>query len=138
MISFIIYGNPVAQGRPRAFIPKGQVGKWKHPIVTDPPNAREWKRFVKDQAVDYKPEALHEGSVQLALEFFLLRPKSLPKKVANHIKRPDIENLAKAILDALKGIFYRDDSQVNNLFVTKNYCKNQDHPRVEVTIGHDG
>ena len=138
MITFTIYGNPVAQGRPRAFIPKGQQGKWKHPIVTDPPNSREWKRFVKTQALGYKPDELHDGSIQLILDFFFLRPKSLPKKVTNHIKRPDIENLAKAILDALKGIFYRDDSQVNLLIARKKYCEEKEQPRVEVLIGHDG
>lgn len=35
--------------------------------------------------------------------------------------RPDADNVAKAILDALNGIVYKDDSQVANLLVFKMY-----------------
>ena len=38
-----------------------------------------------------------------------------------YIKKPDADNIAKAILDSLNGLAYKDDNQVTDLFVTKEY-----------------
>jgi len=45
--------------------------------------------------------------------------------------KPDLDNVAKAILDALNGVVYKDDSQICELFVKKMYCTK---PRVEVFV----
>jgi len=47
------------------------------------------------------------------------------------MKKPDSDNIAKVILDALNGIAFRDDSQVIDLHVTKHYS---DDPRVEIYL----
>jgi Holliday junction resolvase RusA-like endonuclease len=65
----------------------------------------------------------------MALTFYLLRPKTLPKKVVHHVKTPDLDNLVKGIWDALKGITYADDSQVVKLIASKEY-----HPEPGVLI----
>ena len=46
-------------------------------------------------------------------------------------KKPDSDNVLKAICDSLNGIAYRDDAQVVDCIVRKLYS---DAPRVEVTI----
>lgn len=46
-------------------------------------------------------------------------------------KKPDIDNIAKSILDALNKLAYRDDTQVVTLHIEKHYA---DEPRVEVEI----
>ena len=46
-------------------------------------------------------------------------------------KKPDADNIAKVICDALNGIAYQDDTQICDLRVTKEYSEKQ---RVEVTI----
>lgn len=46
-------------------------------------------------------------------------------------KKPDIDNVVKAVLDALNGVAYRDDTQVIELHVRKSYSEK---PRVEVCI----
>jgi Holliday junction resolvase RusA-like endonuclease len=68
----------------------------------------------------------------MELTFYMQRPKSLPKKVKHHMKKPDVDNLAKGVKDALEGIFYRNDSQVCDLRVKKVYC--EEHPGVQVSI----
>lgn len=45
--------------------------------------------------------------------------------------RPDLDNLAKSILDACNGVIYKDDAQIVDLITHKRY---DDSPRVEVTI----
>lgn len=44
----------------------------------------------------------------------------------------DIDNFNKLILDALTGIVYEDDSQIEELTITKHYDK--ENPRVEIEI----
>jgi Holliday junction resolvase RusA-like endonuclease len=44
----------------------------------------------------------------------------------------DLDNLSKAILDALEGVFYVDDRQVVDLYLHKKFDK--ENPRVEVEI----
>ncbi len=39
------------------------------------------------------------------------------------IKRPDIDNLAYMITNAMKGLFYEDDSQIVDLLLHKRYAE---------------
>ena len=38
-----------------------------------------------------------------------------------YMKKPDIDNIAKAILDSLNGLVYKDDNQVTELIIRKEY-----------------
>src|SRR3989304_3260779 len=58
---------------------------------------------------------LVEVPLAMALTFHLPRPRSLPKRITEHTKRPDLDNLVKAIKDALRGIVYHDDAQIVRL-----------------------
>ncbi|MFS2318339.1 RusA family crossover junction endodeoxyribonuclease [Maricaulis sp. D1M11] len=59
------------------------------------------------------------------LEFKRARPKYGPYEVVIVIERTerspvhDVDNVAKAVLDALTGVVFHDDSQVEKLLVTK-------------------
>jgi len=44
---------------------------------------------------------------------------------------PDTDNLAKFIMDALNGVYYKDDSQVYSLEVLKRYGE-EDSVRVQL------
>lgn len=54
-------------------------------------------------------------------------PKSLSKKkieellYGEYTKKPDADNIAKAILDSLNGLVYKDDNQISELLVLKEY-----------------
>lgn len=115
IFEFVIYGAAVPEGRPRV----AKAGKFYR--VYTPKKTREWKEYIALQSLEYRPDAPYECPIILQLGFYLPRPKSLPKKVVHHIKKPDIENLAKSILDALEGIFYKNDSQVVHLTIGKYY-----------------
>jgi Holliday junction resolvase RusA-like endonuclease len=49
-------------------------------------------------------------------------------------KKPDLDNIAKAFLDAMNEIVYLDDKQVVGLHVTKVYAET---PAVEVMVTED-
>lgn len=113
-VELTVYGNPVAQGRPKFFRRGNHVGCY------DPQKSKEWKETIKGQAIRQGATVM-DGALNMTLEFYMSRPKTLPKKVLHHTKKPDVDNLVKAVKDALKGICYRDDAQVVTLYATKNY-----------------
>ncbi|OJG60972.1 hypothetical protein RV08_GL000365 [Enterococcus mundtii] len=52
-------------------------------------------------------------------------------KLLRPITKPDADNYAKGVLDALKGIVWKDDGQVVDLIARKYYSS---EPRVEIYI----
>jgi len=124
MIEFTVYGSPVPQGRPRFFRRGNHVG------VYDPAKSKDWKSEIRRQAIEQKAKIL-DGPLNMNLYFYLPRPKSLPKKVLYHIKKPDVDNLVKAVKDSLKGVCYHDDSQIICIVASKEYDA---QPRVEILV----
>lgn len=83
--------------------------------------------------------ASFERPLQCAMTLTFARPKShltskgaLRKGVPDrHIYKPDTDNLAKFVMDALNGVYYKDDSQVYQLTVLKRYGE-EDSVRVQL------
>ena len=73
------------------------------------------------------------------LTFTFARPRShltttgcLRKGVPQqHVYKPDADNLAKFVMDSLNGVYYKDDSQICQLYVTKRYGE-EDSVRVQI------
>lgn len=63
----------------------------------------------------------HDGAVAVSIHIYGSLPKQTPKKVRSEkaLFKPDCDNVAKAILDALNGVAYEDDKQVVGLVVIK-------------------
>jgi Holliday junction resolvase RusA-like endonuclease len=51
-------------------------------------------------------------------------------------KKPDVDNVAKLILDAGNGIFYRDDRQVVRLGVEKRVVQQDEEPGISVVVSY--
>ena len=62
-----------------------------------------------------------DGPVAVLIDCWRPLPKSRPKRVESepNTLKPDADNVAKLVLDALNGVAYRDDAQVVVLRVTK-------------------
>ena len=118
-IDFKIRGIPVPKGRPRFYRGARFVGTYT------PKKTRNWESIVRGQAVSHRPPVLWEGPLVMQLVFLMPRPKSLPKKITRHIKKPDVDNLAKSIKDALQGIIYKSDSQIFALILNKQYTTDE-------------
>jgi len=108
----------VPQGRPRFY--RG--------IAYDPPKSRQFKKDLALIANSLVSSAF-SGEVKVKLDIF--RQRSKFKKGVTSKRYGDIDNLAKAILDALNGICWYDDSQISELHVTKNLA---DEPHIEIEI----
>ena len=140
MIEFIIHGNPVAQGRPRF----ARIGN--HVRAYDPAKSRSWKESVRWAAVEgmnMKRHSLFTEALAVEITFWFQRPRGhygTGKKAGfvkdsaprHHTIKPDVENCVKGVLDGMKGIVYRDDSQVVMLIAKKRYTT--DAPFTEVDV----
>lgn len=114
MISFFVHGEPQSQGSMKAFMAGGR------PVLTSAnKNLGAWRQIVAARAQEYAH--LHEGPLRLTLLFYVPRPKSLKKSERLPAKRPDLDKLERACLDALTGVMYKDDSQVTTLIGSKRY-----------------
>lgn len=136
MIKFTIPGAPQGKARARTVYNP----KIKRSVSYTPDNTVLYENLVKtrylevtDKKYDNK-EALHVSVTALYEP-----PKSTSKKrralmLAGYekpCKKPDIDNIAKVVLDALNDVAYGDDTQVVSLCMAKKYAES---PRVEVEI----
>lgn len=135
MIKFEIPGDPVAKARPRAAMVGGHARLYT-PAKTEKYEARV--AVFGQQAMAGRPAL--EGAVALSVTALFPIPPSWPKKrqaaaragTELHTKKPDLDNVIKAIKDGLNGIVWADDSQVAVL----RECRKaySDAPRVVVTV----
>lgn len=132
-IQFTVYGEPVAQGRPRAANIAGHIRMY------DPKKSRDYKDYVKLAAIEHTPKALLEGPLNLEVRIFRPMPKAFSKKKAAMAEqgllrpttKPDTDNYLKGIKDALKNVIWKDDSQIVDVYVSKFYSN---RPRVEIKV----
>jgi Holliday junction resolvase RusA-like endonuclease len=119
---FRVTGMPKGQPRPRAFSRGGRAA------VYDPGTAEGWKGDVARACATLEGAGIHQP-LSVTLTFYMPRPKShyrsngdLKNNVPRFMNtsRPDVDNLAKAVLDALTNIrVWLDDDQVCELIVRK-------------------
>ena len=137
MIRLIIPGEVVPQLRPK-FSRKGGFIQ-----VYDPAKCRDYKDHVRKLAMQqYKGKPI-EGPVAVKILVHRYTPQSFGKtKIAMALAgalrpttKPDLDNLCKGIVDALKGIVWRDDAQIVKLEIEKWYS---DNPRAEIEISQIG
>ena len=120
-IRFVVPGVPVAKGRARMT----RAG-----FAYTPGKTRDWEAHVRLAAsqASLRP---YSDAVGVEIVFALPVPKSFSAKrraaaLAGDIhpaKRPDIDNLAKAVIDAMNAVVYDDDRQIVNLRLRKVYAE---------------
>lgn len=125
---FFVQGIPAPQGSKRAF----RRGT-RTVLVESSKKLPLWREQVQDRALEHC-EPL-SGPVRVELEFVMPRTKAMRDKPAPpHTKRPDIDKLARAVLDGLTGPAFDDDSQVTELTVTKRRAMPGEETGVAVVI----
>ena len=128
-IYFEIEGKVVGKGRPRF----ARMGNFVRTYSTQQDISYEnWVKtcFLKSVYKDFKPIE-NEIDVLIIAEFEI--PKSISNKKRQMMldkqirptKKPDCDNIAKSICDALNKVAYKDDSQIVNLTIHKIYSENE-------------
>ena len=129
MLTFRVDGEPVAQPRHRiasrgrfatAYIPRSHaIHAWKYAVEEEARREAERVGWVPRKGI----------ALAVSMVFSFQRPRS--NKTQWHTQRPDLDNLAKAVLDALHGIAFPDDAVVDELKLRKQW---RDKPGLWVDI----
>jgi len=115
VISFTVPGDPVPWERAR-------LGAGGHVTA---PRTRKWQDKIKHHALNaiHPKDRRQEGPVSIRMRFWRETRRAC-----------DWDNLAKSVCDALNGIAYEDDSQIDIALVTRGVDPH--FPRVEIEITH--
>lgn len=133
-VDFEVRGLPVPQGNAKVFASKGQ----KPHVVSKSAALVDWRQAIATAARDamqtrgYAPFQSALGVIAL---FVFPKPKSAPKNRAHPTGPPDIDKLARAVLDGMTGIVYIDDSRVVVLSTAKAYGL---VPGVSISVYEEG
>lgn len=133
--SIEVSGAPVPQPRPRAYVrPNGKAS------VLDNGRSRPWKAAIIAMATFNRVPREISDPVRLRILYLMPRPQRLmrpssPYGLVPHVNVPDIDNLDKAVMDALSEYrVWMDDRQVFQLVSSKWYHGRDGKPGAIVAI----
>ena len=131
-IEFTIPGAAAPQGSKRAI----RLRTGRTVLVESSARVKPFRAVAALAATQAWNRPPAEGVVALEVAFRFVRPKSHHKSDGSLRAgapltpgKPDIDKLLRALLDALTGVVYVDDSQVACIWATKEYG-----PRSETTV----
>ncbi len=132
MPTFTVPGKPIGQPRHRIAKNGGRYIDANHAI-------HAFKDLIRLSCKQRHP---FEGPVSVKITAYMPRPakyeKQLPPGACPHVWKPDADNIGKAILDALNGKAWLDDSQVNEITVCKLCVPRGTEPKTIITIEPGG
>lgn len=130
MITFTISGAPRGKGRPR------YTGRGGFPRTYTDAKTKAYERQVQE-AYKRAGGPRYSGPVAVEITAIFEPPSSISQKKRAKMmgtycgKKPDLDNIIKAILDGLNGTAYEDDRQVTAVTAQKVFGETA---RAEVTI----
>lgn len=127
-----IPGPPVGKARPRVT----RYGTYT------PKATKEYEALVRGLWLEEYGQTGLDGALRVEITAYFVPPKSASKRRRQDmldgqerpIKKPDADNIAKAVLDALNGVAYKDDCQSVDIAIHKYYGE---PARVELIISED-
>ncbi|HGU6173192.1 TPA: RusA family crossover junction endodeoxyribonuclease [Escherichia coli] len=131
-ITLTIPGKPFGKQRPRVT---------KQGIAYTPKETVNYETFVKLLYMQKYNNIKLKGPLRMTIKAFYKIPKSVSKKekelmlqnIIRPTKKPDMDNIAKVILDALNGLAYEDDRQIVELYVSKFYSLEDEFVMVTIS-----
>ena len=130
---FEVEGKIIGKERPRVNMNTG--------YVYTPNKTKDYEFWIQQCfKIKYPCFTQIEGRVCVEIIAYLAIPKNTSKKktelmLTNEIsptKKPDVDNIAKSILDAMNGFVFKDDNQVSKISVEKKFAENE---KVFVRVG---
>ncbi|TWC18136.1 Holliday junction resolvase RusA-like endonuclease [Pseudomonas sp. SJZ085] len=133
-VSFVVPGEPIGKGRPKI----GRVGG--HARMFTPTKTANYESLIAVVAHEaMRGRELIAGPVLLEMKILVPVAASWSKKksaealqgIVMPTKKPDADNVLKAICDGINGIVFKDDVQVVNVSLSKRFSET---PGVSVRI----
>lgn len=120
---FEVPGKVIGKGRPRLNSYTG--------VVYTPTRTKDYESLVEQYfLLKYPRFKALEGRIKVSIIAYFSIPKTTKKAdikemLENNIsptKKPDIDNIVKAILDSMNKFAFKDDNQITKLEVEKKYA----------------
>lgn len=137
-IDFNVPGQP--QGKARARTVRDGAG---HVRSYTPAKTKQYETLIAWAYKGAGGKMFPDGAaVNIEIEARYQIPKSYTKKKASAcaagdvlpLVKPDVDNISKAVLDALLGVAYRDDSSVVRVLTRKRYTARDEEPGCAVSV----
>lgn len=143
-IQFTVNGRPLTQGSMTPMRNR-HTGKM---FMQHKKGLVEWRHLIGDVAFNKMKEGYHSvtsGPVRVHVQALMVRPKKHYRtgKYSHilrddapmyHIQAPDGDKLMRAVMDALTDIVYRDDSQVFDEHLVKEWIGRDETPGIIVSV----
>lgn len=138
MIKFTYHGEAVGKGRPRVTASRG---KFAHAYT--PQKTKDFEDAIRFEFMASNCEPMPVYKREQSLKAKVLIGASIPKSYSKKkqalcrdgiivpAKKPDVDNVLKAVFDSLQGYAYEDDSQIVVIVAEKMYSQ---EPFVEVVL----
>ena len=128
-IHFQVDGEPQGKARPR-------FTRYGKPYT--PKKTTDYENSIRTEYIEAGGECTG-FPVKVKISAAYKIPKATSKAIRakmiagdlRPVKKPDLDNIAKAVCDALNGIAYKDDAQIVCLEVCKYYSE---YPHITVTV----
>lgn len=134
-LRFFIPEPAVPKARPRV------VRQGEHARAYTPQKTKDWEeqvhweaRAILSQIESSKTWFPFQERTIVELTFYFDKPKSYPKKLKSHLRKPDVDNLGKSMLDGLEGVLLENDNIVTDLILRKRYTLNGEPEGVLVEV----
>ena len=134
-VCFTVWQEPQGKARPK-FAKRG-----RYVSVRTPEKTRAYEKSIQEAYLQQcdNQTCLEGGSVEMKVTAYSKIPKSASKNKRQAMllgeirptKKPDADNILKAVADALNGVAYKDDACVVKMNVEKFYS---DVGRIDVVV----
>ena len=123
MYEFEVPGKITGKARPRVNTLTGRA--------YTPGNTKDYEMLIKQYfKVKYPRYETLEGRIKVSIIAYFSIPKATKKSDINEMldnnisptKKPDIDNIVKAVLDSMNKFAFKDDNQITKLEVEKKYA----------------
>ncbi len=121
---FEVIGDIVGKERPRVNSYTG--------VIYTPSRTKDYEMLIKQYfKIKYPNYKELEGRLSVDIIAYMRIPKNTSKKKKEEMlngsisptRKPDIDNIAKSVLDAMNKFVFKDDNQISRIQVEKKYAK---------------
>lgn len=123
---FEVPGKVTGKGRPRVNTTTA--------IAYTPTKTKEYEELIKQYFIlKYRKISPLENRIKVTIKAYFSIPKNtnkiqkeeMLKGIISPTKKPDIDNIAKIVLDALNKLAFKDDNQITKLDLEKIYSQEE-------------
>ena len=120
--------------------PKGRPRFTRGGHAYTPKKTHDYEKELKEYYYQFADD-FYRCAIQIRLTFNMPIPKSTTKRdrrlisegVFKFTKKPDVDNLVKAVLDALNGVAFEDDSLITKIVAEKKYTESESGTQMIIT-----